>query len=270
MRRILLLSAISMGLLSSCSTAFKAGQTPDDVYFSPGKEVMASEREERVQKQEEAQYQEYVSSLDDRYLRMKVANRNRWSTIDNLDYWYDCRYDFNNYTYSAFNNGYNGYRNGNPNWSWNLGYGYRNYYPGYGYGAGWNSPIYTVITYTNPKYGVGGSTSGSNISAYRNKVYNNNNYGYKDPKTGAFVPTSNNSSFGNLLKRVFSGSENTQSYDRPARTFEPANNTSRTTTTPTQTTPTPPPATSSNAGGSSGGYGSTGSSSSTGRGGRGN
>jgi hypothetical protein len=266
MKRILLLSAISMGLLSSCSTAFKAGQTPDDVYFSPGRGVIASEREERVQKQEEAQYQEYISSLDDRYLRMKVANRNRWSSIDNFDYWYDSRYDFNSYTYNAYN-GYTGYRNWNPNWSWNLGYSSRSYYPGYGYGAGWSSPIYTVISYTNPKYGVGGSTSGSNISAYRNKTYNNNNYGYKDAKTGAFVPSSNNSSFGNLLKRVFS-SETSQSYDRPSRTFD--NNTSRTTTTPTQTTPTPPPATSSNAGGSSGGYSSTGSSSSTGRGGRGN
>lgn len=264
MKRILLLSAISIGLLSSCSTAFKAGQTPDDVYFSPGKEVVASEREERVQKEEEAQYQEYISSLDDRYLRMKVANRNRWSGIDNFDYWYDSRYDFNAYNYNAYN-GYNPYRN--PGWSWNLGYGYRNYYPGYGYGAGWNNPIYTVISYTNPKYGVGGSTSGSNISAYRNKTYNNNNYGYKDPKTGAFIPSGNNSSFGNLLKRVFSASETTQSYDRPARTFEPANSNSR--STPTQTTPTPPP-TSSSAGGSSGGYGSTGTSTSTGRGGRGN
>ncbi|MEO8174174.1 MAG: hypothetical protein ABI581_13865 [Sediminibacterium sp.] len=264
MKRILLLSAISMGLLSSCSTAFKAGQTPDDVYFSPGREVASSDREERVQKEDEAQYQEYISSLDDRYLRMKVANRSRWSTIDNFDYWYDSRYDFNSYSYDY--NGY-GYNTWNPNWNRSIGYGYRSYYPGYGYGGiGWSSPVYTVIGYTNPKFVGGGYTSGSNITAYKNRTYNNNNYGYKDPKTGAFVPGSNGSSFGNLLKRVFSSSETTQSYDRPARTFDqPANNASR-----TPTTPTPPPATSSNAGGSSGGYGSTGSSTSTGRGGRGN
>lgn len=260
MKRILLLSAISMGLLSSCTTAFKAGQTPDDVYFSPGKEVAASERKERVEREEEAQYQEYVSSLDDRYLRMKVANRSRWSSIDNFDYWYDSRYDFNCYNYTGIN-AYNSYRNWNPNWNWSLGYGYRSYYPG------WNSPIYTLINYTNPKYGAGGSTAGSNISAYRNKTYNNNNYGYKDPKTGNFVPSTNNNNFGNLLKRVFSsGSTTTQSYDRPARTFDNSSSTNSRTTT----TPTPPPATSSNAGGSSGGYSSTGSSSSTGRGGRGN
>ncbi|MES2328972.1 MAG: hypothetical protein V4539_05170 [Bacteroidota bacterium] len=260
MRHVLLLSALGIGLLSSCSTAFKSGQTPDDVYFSPGKEMVSSEKEERVQKQEEEQYQEYISSLDDRYLRMKVANRYRWSAIDNFDYWYDSRYDFNTYNYGFNNYGYNTW---NPNWCLNLGYGYRRYYPGNGFG--WNSPIYTVVSYTNPKYGASGSTSGSNISAYRNKTYNNNNYGYKDPKTGAFVPGAGNSSFGNLLKRVFSGSETTQqSYDRPARTYTQPSNTNST------TTPTPPPTTSSNAGGSSGGYTSTGTSTSTGRGGRGN
>lgn len=261
MRHVLLLSVLSIALLSSCSTAFKAGQTPDDVYYSPGKEVAASEKEERVQRQEEAQYQEYISSLDDRYLRMKVANRARWSGIDNFDYWYDSRYDFNcynGYSYDRLNR--YGYNMLNPGWS--LGYGYRGYYPGYN--VGWNSPIYTVISYTNPKYGAGGSTAGSNISAYRNKTYNNNNYGYTDAKTGAFVPNANSNSFGNLLKRVFSGSETTQSYDRPARTYTQPNNTS------TTTTPTPPPTTSSNAGGSSGGYTSTGTSTSTGRGGRGN
>jgi hypothetical protein len=253
MKHALLLSALSIGLLSSCTTAFKAGQTPDDVYYSPGSEVV-SVKEDKRQKNEEAQYQEYISSLDDRYLRMKIANRYRWGALDNFDYWYDSRYDFN--TYNNYYSNLSPYSSWNP--EWNLSVGYGRYCPGTG-GWGWNSPIYTVVHYTNPYYS-GGSTSGSNISAYRNKNYNNTNYGYKDPKNGAFVPSASNSGFGNLLKRVFTGSENTSSYDRPARTFNDTRSNSNTSS--------PPPATSSNAGGNSGGFKSTGTSSSTGRGGK--
>jgi hypothetical protein len=252
MKHALLLSALSIVLLSSCATAFKAGQTPDDVYYSPGIDRPAAE--EKVNRDEEAQYQQYITYLDDRYLRMKVANRYRWGAIDNFDYWYDSRYDFN--TYSS----YNYYSSINPyawNSGWSLGYGHRGYYTGYN-NWGWNSPYYTLVHYSTPSFG---STSGSNISAYRNKSYNNSNYGYRDAKTGAFVPSGSNSSFSSLLKKVFtpgSNTENTSSYDRPARTY-----------TPSTTTPSAPATTSSSAGGSSGGYGSTGSSSSSGRSGRG-
>ncbi len=258
MKRFILFSAFSITLLASCSTAYKAGQTPDDVYYSPGREIASAKEEEKAQ-QEQAQYEEYISSQDDRYLRMKVANRSRWNSLDDYDYWYDSRYDF--CRYNAYSN-YNLYNN----WSLTIGYGNRPYMGygagyGYGYGYGWNSPVYTLISYGTPKFsGGGGYTSGSNISAYRNKTYNNTNYGYIDPKTGSFKPSSNNSSFGNLLKRVFTTSSGT-SVDRAARTFDNSS--------PNRTSTTPPPATSSNAGGSSGGFKSTGSSTSTGRGGRG-
>jgi alkanesulfonate monooxygenase SsuD/methylene tetrahydromethanopterin reductase-like flavin-dependent oxidoreductase (luciferase family) len=93
MKHTLLLTVLSIGFLASCSTAFKAGQTPDDVYYSPGREITSAKQEEKDQRQKE-EYQEYVSSQDDRYLRMKVANRNRWSSLDDFDYWHDSRYDF--------------------------------------------------------------------------------------------------------------------------------------------------------------------------------
>ena len=85
MKHLLLLSVLSIGLFTGCSTAFKAGQTPDDVYYSPGREI-ASVNEEKKQQKEKEEYQEYISSLDDRYLRMKVAKRGRWSSLDNFDY----------------------------------------------------------------------------------------------------------------------------------------------------------------------------------------
>lgn len=257
MKHILLLSTIALTVLSGCSTAFKSGQTPDDVYYSPGREV-ASAKEEEISRQQQDEYREYISSQDDRYLRMKVANRSRWSSIDDYDYWYDSRYDFGNYNVYdryAYTNPWN------PTWGISIGgsYGRR----GWGGGYGWNNPLYTVVYYGSPKFSGGGSTSGSNISAFRNKNYSNENYGFKDPKTGAFIPNNGNSNFGNLLKRVFSnsasGNGNTTSYDRPARTF---NN-----STPSNNNSTPAP--SSNAGGNSGGVKSSGSSTSTGRGGRG-
>jgi hypothetical protein len=39
------------------------------------------------------EYQDYQSYQDDRYLRLKVANRNRWSTIDDWGYWNDPRFN---------------------------------------------------------------------------------------------------------------------------------------------------------------------------------
>lgn len=253
MKQNLLLSVLLLGLLSGCSTAFKAGQTPDDVYYSPAAEGTA--RDEVNRERERAQYQEYISSQDDRYLRMKVANRSRWSTLDNYDYWYDSRYDFS-YSY-----GYNGWNNYNVVWNptWNI---LRR--PGFSYGStpGWNCPVYTVVKYTNPIINPGNYTYGTNIYAYKNRNYNNSNLGYKDPKTGNFITNgSNNNSFGNLLKRIFtSGSADNSypsSYDRPARTFNTNNSTST-------------PQTSSSAGGTSGGFNSTGTSATTGRGGKGN
>lgn len=256
MKTTLLGSLLTIGLLSGCSTAYQSGQTPDDVYYSPAREGM-SRREEDNAKEQQERYEEYISSQDDRYLRMKVANRNRWSGIDDFDYWYDSRYDFNRI--NPYNN-WNTYTWNNP---WHLGLGYGGWRPqlGLGYGWGWNNPMYTVIVYASPKFYTG-STSGSNLAAYRNtKGFNNSNQGYYNPKTGSFVNTgSSNNSFGNLLKRVFTGGSNGSSgttVDRAVRSFP--NSSSGSSATP-----------SSNAGGNSGGVKSTGSSASSGRGGRGN
>lgn len=256
MKQALLLSVLGLGLLSSCATAFKTGQTPDDVYYSPGRELVSTREDETQRKQQQESYQQYQTNLEDEYLRMKISRRYRWDVLDDFSYWNDSRYDYGTY------NNYNSYSGLYPKTglyaNWN--YGYNNYYPYNGYN-GWNSPAYTIINYNGPKLGSTGTNSATNINAYRNPSYNNNNYGYKDPKTGNFIPSNNNNSFGNLLKKVFTGSDGSSntSYDRPVRSFP-------TTNTPSNTPSTTP---SSSAGGSSGGFPSTGSSSSTGRGGRG-
>src|ERR1700750_1626476 len=101
---VYLLGAIA--LITSCSPIYKTTQTPDDVYYSPGRKMYVADN-----------YQSYPSSDDD-YLRMKVHDYNRWSTIDDYDYWYDSRYYYNNY-YSPWT----------PGFSVGVGYGYS--YPYY-------------------------------------------------------------------------------------------------------------------------------------------
>ncbi|WP_026763815.1 hypothetical protein [Sediminibacterium salmoneum] len=286
MKKLVFSALTLVTILSGCSTAYQSGQTPDDVYFSPGEDgetyAYASG------KNSDDRYQEYVSTMDDRYLRMKVANRDRWGTIDNFSYWNDMRYDFSPFSF-GYAHSMNPWRLNpyvmNP---WNIGF---NYYPGlnawnnlygggflggsyyapgvfgtgfFGTGGGYvtpiglNNPFFSVFNYSNPKANIITSGAGSNLSALRNRMYNNSN----SSKGGNwYAPGSNGSSnnFGNLVKRVFSTSSSpdgqSNSFDRAIRTF---NNPSSSAI----------PMTNSNAGGSSGGFKSTGSSATSGRGGR--
>jgi hypothetical protein len=189
MKTKILLGIISIGLLSSCSSVYKSGQTPDDVYYSPAKAI--ADKEERQQ--------DYTTKQDDNYLRMKVRNCNRWSRIDDYSYWYDSRYQFDNcsnyyktgwsdYSFSGWNSysysSWGSYSNCNCNCNSSWG----NHWNSWG---NWHSPFY-VIAYKNPTY-YRGSTTGSNVSAYRNKKYSNTNSTY----TGKAGTTYTNGSSNN-------------------------------------------------------------------------
>ena len=259
MKSKILLSIITISLLASCSSVYKSGQTPDDVYYSPVREIKEEERKKEDTKDD------YVDA-DDNYLRMRVKNNNRWGRIDDFDYWHDSRYSYNNCNNNSWNiklnnNGWNNNFNGwlytnrdncncTCNNSWNNNWSYRNNYRN----NGWDNGFY-VVTYKNPNV-YRGNTNGSNITAYKNRTYNNTNV-YTNSKGGSTNNTNNNG-FGNLVKKVFSsGNNSTQtSWDRPARTFDGGSSSS--------SSKQP----SSDAGGKSGGYNSTGTSSSGGRGGK--
>lgn len=230
MKQYFLLALIAVSLLTSCSSAYKSGQTPDDVYYSPAREV-----KEETKRQDTKQ--EYASN-DDNYLHMKVRSYSRWSVIDDYSYWNDTRYSHCN-SYSPFIK---------TSYSWSPYY----------YGNTWYNPYFTLIPYKNPTVFIK-NTSATNILAYTNTKYNNSNTLY-NPKTG--LNTANNNGLGNLFKKAFSTSSNgtTSTWDRPVRTFDsPSSTTSSSSSTTT---------TSSSAGGNSGGYSSSGSSTSSGRGGR--
>ena len=189
MKDKILLTLLVSSILVSCSSVYKTGQTPDDVYYSPTREVAKKEQKEETKEEEQK-----TASSDDQYLKMKVRDRYRWSRIDDYDYWTDSRY--NSHCNCTCNP---------PSYNYGYYYGYSpirysNWYP--------YSPFNPVIGYFNPRY-IRGTTSGSNIKAYTNNTFNNTN-SPRNPKTGT-------TSEGSFLKRVFTSSGGTA--DRTERTF---------------------------------------------------
>ena len=184
MKTKIMIPLVLIFFISSCKTAYKNIQTPDDVYYSPS-------RPQKVYAQSETQNDYYNS--DDNYLRMKTQNRSQWSSIDDYSYWNDSRYYINNQYYSYSQNPYAlGY-----NW----GYGYNDPFNYNFYGSpwhSWNQPYCTVVYYKNPTVYYG-STSASNLTAYSNRSYSvsniplqKNNYNNKNILRTTSNTTNNN------------------------------------------------------------------------------
>ena len=198
MKSQILLLALTVAALSSCTTAYKTGQTPDDVYFSP---THPQDEYVQTERRDDRRYQSRDEYYDDRYLRMRMNNRMRWSELDDW-YYYGGRYD-----YSYYNNGYYW---GNP-WSpcsyWNAHY--NPYYTGYViirpqstvYSKPrtfnlntYNNNLLTNSSYSNPKQ----PGSSRPVNSYSNSNYNNNSRGA-------------NSNSGNFLRNIFNGGNNNSS-----------------------------------------------------------
>ena len=186
-------------VFASCTTAYKSGQTPDDVYFSP--ERPQAEYVNVEDKEEDRYYRgesnrsssDYYNYEEERYLRMKVRNRQRWSYLDN-DF-----YSYNPYVYN---------------------------YPGYYYNSPWNSYSYwnhyynpygrPVIVY-NAKSPVYNRPRTINLRTFDTPNNSSNNPRGYNPKTG--TTDGNNRSYsaprrnvGSDLRNIFnSGSSNNSS-----------------------------------------------------------
>jgi uncharacterized membrane protein YgcG len=216
MQRQILLLAITAAALSSCTTAYKTGQTPDDVYFSP---TRPQDEYVRVEEKEETRYRYDDEYYDDRYLRMKVQNRSQWSSLDDW-YAYD-RYGYRaNYYYGTYYNPYT---------SWNYHYNpycQNNviaYHPGY---QGQTSVAQNVA---RPRT--------FNLASYTGTTYNNANNSVKmnSYKTGMGRPVYNNKNsnngFSNTLKQIFNNgtninSSNNNSFSSPSRSYSPSSSSS--------------------------------------------
>jgi hypothetical protein len=243
MKSTVIIVALAALAFTSCTSAYKTGQTPDDVYFSPTR----GDGEEYVQteKREDRRYQGTDEYYEDRYLRMRANDRYRWSVLD--DYYMNSPYAYNyygSYYGNSLNSPYNNY------WSWNTYYNpYCNYYGGY-YGG---SPYYNnVIIIKNPTNRITPPSRpiAFNPASYGGGQGNINSRGVSNRYISSYSPTnsssaprynnsnrsSNNSNFSNGLQKIFSntnsssgnnGSNNSSS--TPSRSYTP----STTTTTST-------------------------------------
>jgi len=215
MKSQILLLALIAAALSSCTTAYKTGQTPDDVYFSPAR---AQDEYVVVEKKEERRYQSLDEYYDDRFLRMRVQNRYRWSALD--DYYFSNPYAYNYYGYSNnYNNPWSNY------WTWN------NYYNPYCHPGGgiiitkpsaYTPPPSRPIAFNPSSYvgnnngairpaGLKGSTSGYN--SYSNGSYNNGGSYYNNSNSGR----SSSSSYSNSNSSSYTPSNST-----PSRSYTPS------------------------------------------------
>jgi uncharacterized membrane protein YgcG len=190
------------------------------VYYSPARQGAAYANVEQ-QRDGRGSYQsnqrnDYYSP-DDRWLRMRVMNRSRWSAFDDYD-WNDWRYNTWSYNY-------------------NSPYGWNNYWNSYYSWNSWYNPYCGGIIVVNPKTNPTVYTKVRNFSlnSYTNTNYNtaNNTTRAKGLRMSANPGYNNsNSRLGNSIRKVFSGSSRDSYYspgssgDRPTRTYTPSNSSS--------------------------------------------
>jgi hypothetical protein len=180
---------------SSCTTAYKSGQTPDDVYFSP---VRPEEEYVRTESKEESRYDgdEYY---DDQYLRMKVRNRYRWSDLEDPYYnrrsyvynTYSCCYCKNPWTPSAYWNYYY-----NPYYNYNV--------------VGSKTTVYTAPRKVNlAAYNPQPQINTKGYTTPRNYTGSTKNDVYTSPRNSTRANDDGNS--GNILRSIFSSNSNKNS-----------------------------------------------------------
>lgn len=221
MKYQILLLAFVAAAFGSCTTAYKTGQTPDDVYFSPAR---PGDEYVQVKKQDDRRYESLEEYYDDRFLRMRVANRYRWSALD--DYYFNNPYYYNYYSnYSSWNNPWNSY------WLWN---NYYNPYCGGGYGYGGGIIIKNPTAYTpppskpvafNPRSYLGNTQT--SVKGGSNAYYNNNSYSGGTRYNNSNSSYNNNSYYnngGSGSKSYSSGSNSsyTPSSSTPSRSYTPS------------------------------------------------
>jgi hypothetical protein len=200
MRRSTLLLALSAVVFGGCTSAYKTGQTPDDVYYSPERQ---HDEYVRVKENDDRRYQGDADYYDDRYLRMKVHNRVMWSDLDDY-YFYNPRYSYSYY------NSWNWSNPWTPYTAWN--YYYNPYcsrqvlYTGYAK-ATYNHPrTFNLNTYNNTQL------TNNNYTNPKGSMYSN--YSNTDSRPLRVIGTNSNSNnrytpssnAGNFLRNIFNGS----------------------------------------------------------------
>ena len=80
---------ILVTLFASCTSAYKIGQTPDDVYYAPTKPQSSYDGNSQNNNDYYISREDYS---DNQYLRMRTRNRYRSLQVDDINYWYGNTY----------------------------------------------------------------------------------------------------------------------------------------------------------------------------------
>jgi hypothetical protein len=175
--------------LSSCSSSYRTGGTPDDVYYSPGQRAVNSNSNNG---------EFYNANSNDQYLMMKAQDPNRWSYFDAYDYGYSsAAYS----PYSGFGYGMYGSYGYSP---W-LTFGYWNpYYSFFSSYYMWNSfynPYYGGVIVVNTKYPVYNTYNSLHpfaLTSYTNTSINNRN----NPTSRFYTPAGSTLRNGGSFTRI--------------------------------------------------------------------
>lgn len=184
-----LLIILAVAALSSCSSAYRSGQTPDDVYFSPARTYVETKKENN-------NTETVRESAEDRVIRLGI-NDYRYR---NLDY---------DYSYNPYRYGYD------------YGYYYNPYY--YPYPV-YNNPITPAPAKLNTTPRKANLNSYNN--GYNNTNTNNNKLSPKIGNTGNANPLgiyNNNTNYNNTNNNTNTNTNNTNNTNR---SYTPANNNS--------------------------------------------
>lgn len=234
----ILLIAFSAVAITSCSTAYKSAQTPDDVYYSPVR--MVDEKQDNTRREEPRE----TYNADDSRTRMAIRDR-RWRDL-NDEYDYTYRNSPYNYSYC--------------NCACNTGYGY--YYNPFFYPR----PLYqtTIVSF---KPAVNTTPRTVNLNAYKNY----NQAVTYNPKSGTITGASISNSGGARQTRQYNNSNNQSRVGRVVREVLTPSSSNKSSSSSSENntrsyTPSTPSSGSSSGGSSSGGSSSGGSVSRPGRG----
>lgn len=191
-----LLIPFAAASLASCSTAYKSGQTPDDVYYSPARQEVTTHR---VEQNNDDDY--YSTDYEDRNIRMAVRDY-RWRSLDDM---YDCNYAYNPYYY-GYNYGY--YYN--PYY-----YNYPVYIPGYVIVNPKNTAPRTTNlgSYNNTATSTSSPKTGQTQWIQTRPVYNNSNSTYnRRVLTPTYSPGTRSSATPSSSTRRTGEENNTRTY----------------------------------------------------------
>jgi len=209
---IALLSGILLTSLNSCST-YKSGTTPDDLYYSQGKqpgEIAGTE----------GTNPDYYSTPNENYVKMRVQNPDKWSYFD--DYNYDYYGSSSPYGYGSTSSLSVGFSAGYSPWYGGFGYysplSYCNSY--YAWNSFYNPYYYgTVVVVTGKNYSTPSYTrmSSFNPSAYQNRYYHSPTFtNHSNSANSNYYNANRNGQTNTNYDSRFNGSR--PSFSIPART----------------------------------------------------